>query len=91
MRRQGEREVRSETKLAEGKASWDPATDPNATDSDAFKTLFVGRINHEVSESQLQRKFETYGMALSGFLFSLFFLGALIARGMVFGQCTASS
>ena len=62
---QAAREARSEAKLTEGKATWDPSTDPNAADSDAFKTLFVGRINHEISESQLQRKFETYGAALS--------------------------
>lgn len=29
--------------------------------SDAYKTLFVTRINYDTSESKLRREFETYG------------------------------
>ena len=39
---------------------WDPHADTNAT-GDPFKTLFVGRINYDSSESKLRREFETYG------------------------------
>nr|XP_002131795.1 U1 small nuclear ribonucleoprotein 70 kDa-like [Ciona intestinalis] len=39
---------------------WDPHNDPNAG-GDAFKTLFVSRINYDTTESKLRREFETYG------------------------------
>lgn len=32
-----------------------------AATSDPYKTLFVGRINYDTSESKLRREFETYG------------------------------
>jgi len=47
-------EVEDELKL------WDPHTDPNAI-GDAFKTLFVSRINFDTSDSKLRREFEKYG------------------------------
>lgn len=28
---------------------------------DPFKTIFVGRINYDTSESKLKREFETFG------------------------------
>uniref|UniRef100_A0A8C4NDE9 U1 small nuclear ribonucleoprotein 70 kDa n=1 Tax=Eptatretus burgeri TaxID=7764 RepID=A0A8C4NDE9_EPTBU len=39
---------------------WDPPTDANVQ-GDAFKTLFVARINYDTSESKLRREFEVYG------------------------------
>uniref|UniRef100_A0A3P9HR19 U1 small nuclear ribonucleoprotein 70 kDa n=1 Tax=Oryzias latipes TaxID=8090 RepID=A0A3P9HR19_ORYLA len=51
-RRQGE--VETELKL------WDPHNDPNAQ-GDAFKTLFVARVNYDTTESKLRREFEVYG------------------------------
>uniref|UniRef100_A0A673IAV0 U1 small nuclear ribonucleoprotein 70 kDa n=1 Tax=Sinocyclocheilus rhinocerous TaxID=307959 RepID=A0A673IAV0_9TELE len=38
----------------------DPHNDPNAQ-GDAFKTLFVARINYDTTESKLRREFEVYG------------------------------
>ncbi|CAK8698158.1 unnamed protein product [Clavelina lepadiformis] len=40
--------------------AWDPHSDPNAV-GDAFKTLFISRINYDTSESKLRREFESYG------------------------------
>ncbi|XP_028842134.1 U1 small nuclear ribonucleoprotein 70 kDa [Denticeps clupeoides] len=51
-RRQGV--VEEELKL------WDPHNDPNAQ-GDAFKTLFVARVNYDTTESKLRREFEVYG------------------------------
>lgn len=47
--------------LEEKKAAWDPNTDPNAEDSDAFKTVFVGRISYNVTAEALEKEFEVYG------------------------------
>jgi len=38
---------------------WNPQE--SATTVDAYKTLFVGRINFDTSESKLRREFESYG------------------------------
>lgn len=47
-------EIEEELKL------WDAHTDTNVQ-GDAFKTLFVARINYDTSESKLRREFEVYG------------------------------
>ncbi|XP_078511290.1 protein lin-7 homolog B isoform X2 [Lissotriton helveticus] len=39
---------------------WDPHNDPNAL-GDAFRTLFVARVNYDTTESKLRREFEVYG------------------------------
>ncbi|KAJ8251068.1 hypothetical protein GJAV_G00216900 [Gymnothorax javanicus] len=39
---------------------WDPHNDPNAQ-GDAFRTLFVARVNYDTTESKLRREFEVYG------------------------------
>lgn len=40
--------------------SWDPNKDPNI-EGDPYKTLFVGKLSHEVSERKLRREFEEFG------------------------------
>ncbi|XP_066275853.1 U1 small nuclear ribonucleoprotein 70 kDa-like isoform X1 [Branchiostoma lanceolatum] len=47
-------------RLEEKVSEWDPANDTNAS-GDAYKTLFVARINYDTSESKLRREFEVYG------------------------------
>jgi len=59
-RRRKEKAEANEYKLEQDLALWDPHADTNAT-GDPFKTLFVGRINYDTSESKLRREFETYG------------------------------
>jgi len=54
------REERLTTQMGEDKAAWDPYNDNNAS-GDAFKTLFVGRLAFDCTESQLRREFEAYG------------------------------
>jgi U1 small nuclear ribonucleoprotein len=49
------------TQLEEKKAAWDPNTDANATDTDAFKTVFVGRLHYDVTTELLEKEFEVYG------------------------------
>lgn len=49
-----QQEVENELKM------WDPHNDPNAQ-GDAFKTLFVARVNYDTTESKLRREFEVYG------------------------------
>ncbi|XP_071830917.1 U1 small nuclear ribonucleoprotein 70 kDa-like [Apostichopus japonicus] len=60
-----ERKRREKAEIASNRveaqrAEWDASTNPAAT-GDAFKTLFVGRINYDTSESKLRREFEHYG------------------------------
>lgn len=38
----------------------DPQNNDRATE-DPYKTLFVGRLSYETSESKLRREFETFG------------------------------
>jgi U1 small nuclear ribonucleoprotein len=47
-------------KIEQGIAMWAPADNEKAT-TDPYKTLFVGRINYETSESKLRREFEQFG------------------------------
>ncbi|XP_038608432.1 U1 small nuclear ribonucleoprotein 70 kDa [Tachyglossus aculeatus] len=49
-----QQEVETELKM------WDPHNDSNAQ-GDAFKTLFVARVNYDTTESKLRREFEVYG------------------------------
>ncbi|XP_056397939.1 U1 small nuclear ribonucleoprotein 70 kDa isoform X2 [Hyla sarda] len=49
-----QQEVENELKV------WDPHNDTNAQ-GDAFKTLFVARVNYDTTESKLRREFEVYG------------------------------
>ncbi|XP_033123855.1 U1 small nuclear ribonucleoprotein 70 kDa-like [Anneissia japonica] len=60
VRKAKEREDQTAMNLREEIESWDPHNNGSAT-SDAFKTLFVARINFDTSESKLRREFEAYG------------------------------
>lgn len=59
-RRKKERSEQVAYKLEQEIALWNPHNLRNAT-TDAFKTLFVARINYDTSESKLRREFEGYG------------------------------
>lgn len=59
-RRRRERAEQVAYKLEQEIAVWDPNTTTGCT-GDAFKTLFVARINYDTSESKLRREFEGYG------------------------------
>jgi U1 small nuclear ribonucleoprotein len=43
-----------------GRASWDPAVDPNTT-GNAMSTLFVARLNPDTTDKTLQKEFEKFG------------------------------
>jgi len=47
-------------KLEQGIALYDPHNNADQN-SDAYKTLFVARINYDTTESKLKREFESYG------------------------------
>lgn len=59
-RRKRERAEQVAYKLEQEIALWNPHNVQDAT-TDAFKTLFVARINYDTSESKLRREFEVYG------------------------------
>jgi len=55
-----ERAARISSELADAKEAWKPKENAAATE-DAYKTLFVGRINFETTEARLKREFEPFG------------------------------
>ncbi|XP_065191341.1 U1 small nuclear ribonucleoprotein 70 kDa-like isoform X2 [Sycon ciliatum] len=55
------RKKRVDARLEEALSQWDPYSDKAAQGTDAFKTLFIARINYDTSESKLRREFEVYG------------------------------
>ncbi|XP_015254257.1 PREDICTED: U1 small nuclear ribonucleoprotein 70 kDa [Cyprinodon variegatus] len=59
-RKRREKIERRQTVLETELKLWDPHNDSNAQ-GDAFKTLFVARINYDTTESKLRREFEVYG------------------------------
>uniref|UniRef100_A0A3B4A5G1 U1 small nuclear ribonucleoprotein 70 kDa n=1 Tax=Periophthalmus magnuspinnatus TaxID=409849 RepID=A0A3B4A5G1_9GOBI len=59
-RKRREKIERRQTVLESELKLWDPHNDPNAQ-GDAFKTLFVARVNYDTTESKLRREFEVYG------------------------------
>lgn len=59
-RKTQERLERSKLAIEKKLAEWDPYGNPNAV-SDAYKTLFVGRLSYETTESHLKREMEAYG------------------------------
>lgn len=40
---------------------WDPANDPSIKGSDPYKTIFVGRIPYDITETELQKHFIKFG------------------------------
>merc|ERR1711972_148903 len=51
---------RTEMLTTSKKKKFDPMSDPNI-DGNPFKTLFVGRLSHNVTEWRLRREFEEFG------------------------------
>ncbi|XP_077994713.1 U1 small nuclear ribonucleoprotein 70 kDa-like [Glandiceps talaboti] len=58
-RKRKEKEEEISMRLEGDRSTWDPTSYVNS--GDAFKTLFVARINYDTSESKLRREFESYG------------------------------
>ncbi|XP_046863065.1 U1 small nuclear ribonucleoprotein 70 kDa-like isoform X1 [Xenia sp. Carnegie-2017] len=56
-RKKCERIKKKKADLEKAAEEWDPHTDG----SDAFKTLFVGRLNYDTSEKKMRREMEVYG------------------------------
>lgn len=59
-RKKTERMERAKATLEQKLATWDPHANPAAS-SDAYKTLFIGRLAHEVTQPGLMREMEAYG------------------------------
>ncbi|XP_046863782.1 U1 small nuclear ribonucleoprotein 70 kDa-like [Xenia sp. Carnegie-2017] len=55
-----ERIKKKKADLEKAAEEWDPHTDPNAV-TEAFKTLFVSRLNYDTSERKIRREIEVYG------------------------------
>lgn len=55
-----ERDERSHKQVSRKLEKWDPHNDSDIT-GDPYKTMFVGRLSYEVTESKLVREFEVYG------------------------------
>lgn len=49
-----------EASLKQGIQEWDPNKNQSAT-NDAFKTIFVGRLNYQTTEERLKLEFEEFG------------------------------
>ncbi|KAL1606378.1 hypothetical protein SLS60_003780 [Paraconiothyrium brasiliense] len=59
-RRKLEKKERQEKLLTEGVKDYNPQEDPKVQ-GDAFKTLFVSRLNYTTTEEDLEREFGRYG------------------------------
>lgn len=55
-----EKQVLNKKKLDEDFAKWKPSEDPHIK-GDPYSTLFVGRLDYEVTEIELQKEFSRYG------------------------------
>eukprot|EP00770_Monocercomonoides_exilis_P004698 MONOS_4676.1-p1 / transcript=MONOS_4676.1 / gene=MONOS_4676 / organism=Monocercomonoides_exilis_PA203 / gene_product=U1 small nuclear ribonucleoprotein 70 kDa / transcript_product=U1 small nuclear ribonucleoprotein 70 kDa / location=Mono_scaffold00126:106310-106974(-) / protein_length=183 / sequence_SO=supercontig / SO=protein_coding / is_pseudo=false len=55
-----ERKEIQEAKIEEEKQDWDPSLDSNAT-PDPSKTIFVARLDYQVTEGLLRRAFSIFG------------------------------
>eukprot|EP00730_Choanoeca_flexa_P010889 TRINITY_DN21470_c0_g1_i1.p1 TRINITY_DN21470_c0_g1~~TRINITY_DN21470_c0_g1_i1.p1 ORF type:complete len:350 (+),score=34.42 TRINITY_DN21470_c0_g1_i1:72-1121(+) len=59
-RKRKQAEERNKPKLEAAAKEWNPKANEALT-SDAYKTLFVGRLSYEVTDAKLAREFEQYG------------------------------
>jgi len=59
-----ENEAKSRRLVEQGLEGYQPSEDPNAT-TDPYRTLFVGRLDYEVTEDKLEREFGYYGAVSS--------------------------
>lgn len=55
-----EKQQKNKEQLAAAIESWDPHSDPQVR-GDPYKTLFVGRLDYSVTESDLEKEFVRYG------------------------------
>ncbi|XP_781203.4 U1 small nuclear ribonucleoprotein 70 kDa [Strongylocentrotus purpuratus] len=60
LRKMKEKEEMCKQKLENEVEEWDAHSNASAT-SNAFKTLFIARVNYDTTESKLRREFESYG------------------------------
>jgi len=58
VRKTEERATRASSALAAAKAAWHPK---DRKEGDPYKTLFLGRLSFDTSESKLRREMEVYG------------------------------
>ncbi|KAF9971272.1 hypothetical protein BGZ73_005820 [Actinomortierella ambigua] len=55
-----EKKAAYEERIKKGLEEWDPNADSNVG-GDPYKTLFISRLNYQVTEKELRREFEMYG------------------------------
>lgn len=55
-----EKQLLNRKKLDEDFANWNPSEDPHIK-GDPYRTVFVGRLNYEVTEIDLQKEFSKFG------------------------------
>lgn len=48
-------------KLEHNLLNWDPNNDPNMKDTDPYRTVFIGRLPYDITEIELQKKFNNFG------------------------------
>lgn len=60
-RKRREKAEQNAYKIEQDLAMWNPLNYKENVTTDAYKTLFVARINYDTSESKLRREFEVYG------------------------------
>jgi len=60
-KRKRKREEKAVERLKRQLAKWDPKKEETHKTKDAYKTLFVARLNYDVSEEDLKKEFEFYG------------------------------
>ncbi|KAG0264520.1 hypothetical protein DFQ27_001189 [Actinomortierella ambigua] len=59
-KKMNEKKALYDERIKKGLEEWDPNADPNVG-GDPYKTLFISRLNFQVTEKELRREFEMYG------------------------------